>query len=298
MRSLRIPAPFPIDVSRTLWPLRRGTGDPTMRVSRGEVARASRTPEGPVTVRFVQAQGVIEVEAWGDGASWLLGHAPAWVGALDDDSGFDPPPGPVRELWRRHRAVRIPRTGLVTERLIPVILEQKVTGPEARRTYRRLASALAEPAPGPLGLSLPPDPERVSELPYHAFHPFGIERRRAEVLREIGARASWLDRAIELPLEEARARIGALRGVGPWTVAEVARTALGDADAVSVGDFHVPSIVTWALAGEPRGTDERMLELLEPYHPHRGRVQRLLMVAHVRAPAFGPRMEPRAIDRF
>jgi 3-methyladenine DNA glycosylase/8-oxoguanine DNA glycosylase len=118
------------------------------------------------------------------------------------------------------------------------------------------------------------------------------------VLREVAARATWLDGVAELPVEEARARIGALRGIGPWTVAEVARTALGDADAVSVGDFHVPSIVTWALAQEPRGTDERMLELLEPYRPHRGRVQRLLMAAHIRAPALGPRMEARAIDRL
>jgi 3-methyladenine DNA glycosylase/8-oxoguanine DNA glycosylase len=86
-----------------------------------------------------------------------------------------------------------------------------------------------------------------------------------------------------------------LRGLGPWSVAEVARTALGDADAVSVGDFHVPNVVAWALTGEPRGTDERMLELLEPYRPHRGRVQRLLEASGIRAPSFGPRMEVRAI---
>src|SRR3990170_6267931 len=250
MRSRRITARFPIDVSGTLWPLRRGTGDPTMRVGRGEVVRASRTPQGRTTVRFVQTPVAIEVEAWGAGATWVLEHAPAWVGALDDDSSFDPPAGLVRDLWRRHRGIRIPRTGLVTERLIPVILEQKVTGPEARRAYRRLATALAEPAPGPLGLALPPDPARVAELPYHAFHPFGIERRRAEVLRAVCARASWLDAAAALPLEGGRARSGALRGVGPWTVAELARTALGDADAVSVGDYHLPNLVSWALARE------------------------------------------------
>ena len=269
-----------------------------MRVARGEVVRTSRTPEGPVTVRFVGMPGGIEVDAWGEGAAWILEHAPAWVGALDDDADFDPSPGVVRDLWRRHRGVRIPRTGLVTERLIPVILEQKVTGPEARRTYRRLATALAEPAPGPLGLALPPDPARVAALPYHDFHPFGIERRRAELLRAVCARASWLDAAAALPLEEARARIGALRGIGLWTVAEVARTALGDADAVSVGDYHLPNLVSWALAREPRGTDERMLELLDPYRPHRGRVQRLLEASGLRAPAFGPRMEGRAIDRI
>jgi 3-methyladenine DNA glycosylase/8-oxoguanine DNA glycosylase len=194
--------------------------------------------------------------------------------------------------------MRIPRTGLVTERLIPVILEQKVTGMEARRAYRRLVLALGEPAPGPFGLTLPPDPARVAALPYHAFHPFGVERRRAQVLRTACARADWLDAASDLPLDRAEARIGSLHGIGPWTVAEVAQVALGDADAVSVGDFHLKNLVAWALAREPRGTDERMLELLEPYRPHRGRVQRLLEGSGIRAPAFGPRTEVRAMDRL
>ena len=269
-----------------------------MRTDRGIVERSSRTPVGPAAVRFTEAADGIEVEAWGPGAAWMLEHAPDWCGAGDDDTGFDPAPGLVRDLWRRNRGLRIPRTGLITERLIPVILEQKVTGNEARRAYRRLSDALAEPAPGSLGLTLPPDPVRVAELPYYAFHPFGVERRRAEVLRAVCARSPWIDEAFDLTLDAAETRLSTLHGIGAWTVAEVARIALGDADAVSVGDFHVPNIVAWALAREPRGSDERMLELLEPYRPHRGRVQLLLESSGIRAPAFGPRMEPRAIDRI
>ena len=264
----------------------------------GLVERASRTPAGPSAVRLVEADGSIEVEAWGPGAGWMFEHAPACCGAEDDDTDFDPAPGLVRDLWRHNRGLRIPRTGLITERLIPVILEQKVTGTEARRAYRRLTNALAEPAPGPLGLTLPPDPVRVAELPYYAFHPFGVERRRAEVLRAVCARSAWIDEAFDLTLDAAEARLSTLNGIGVWTVAEVARIALGDADAVSVGDYHVPNIVAWALAREPRGSDDRMLELLEPYRPHRGRVQLLLESSGIRAPAFGPRMEPRAIDRI
>ena len=298
MRTRIVRTTRPIDLRATLGPLLRGAGDPTMRVIRGSVVRASRTPEGPGTVAFAETPAGIEVEAWGSGAGWLLDHAPAWCGALDDDGGFDPAPGLVRDLWRRRRGLRIPATGLVTERLIPVILEQKVTGMEARRAYGRLVLVLGEPAHGPLGLTLPPDPARVAELPYHAFHPFGVERRRAEVLRAVCSRSAWVDEAASLPLPDANARIGSLAGVGPWTVAEVGRIALGDADAVSVGDYHVPNIVSWALAREPRGSDERMLELLEPYRPHRGRVQRLIESSGIRAPAFGPRMQGRAIDRL
>jgi hypothetical protein len=294
----RVSTERPIALGQTLGPMERGRGDPTMRSGRGFVERASRTPEGPSSVRFVETAGGIDVQAWGPGAAWVLDRAAAWCGAEDDDAGFDPPAGLVRDLWRRHRGLRIPRTGLVTERLIPVILEQKVTGNEARRAYRRLATALAEPAPGPLDLTLPPDPERIAELPYYAFHPFGVERRRAEVARAVCARTAWIDETAALPLDVAQDRLSSVHGIGPWTVAEVARIALGDADAVSVGDFHVPNIVAWALAREPRGSDERMLELLEPYRPHRGRVQRLLETSGIRAPAFGPRMERRAIDRI
>ena len=145
-----------------------------MRVTHGETVRASRTPDGPVTVRFTSRSYGIEVEAWGAGSTWVLERAEAWCGALDDVSAFEPPPGLVREAWRRHPGMRIPSTGLVTERLIPVVLEQKVTGLEARRAYRALTLALGEPAPGELGLVVPPHPEAMSSLPYERFHPFGI----------------------------------------------------------------------------------------------------------------------------
>ncbi len=62
-----------------------------------------------------------------------------------------------------------------------------------------------------------------------------------------------------------------------------------------VGDFHTPNTVSWALAGEARADDTRMLELLEPYRGQRARVVRLLELAGVAAPRFGPRHRPRSI---
>jgi 3-methyladenine DNA glycosylase/8-oxoguanine DNA glycosylase len=73
------------------------------------------------------------------------------------------------------------------------------------------------------------------------------------------------------------------------------RVALGDPDAVSVGDYHIPSLVAWALAGERKADDARMLELLEPYRGQRGRVQRLLEVSGIYPERHGPRMTPRDI---
>ena len=183
------------------------------------------------------------------------------------------------------------------EALIPAVMEQKVTGMEARRAYRRMTIALSEPAPGPSdGLLLPPDPAVVAGLAYYAFHPFGLERRRADVIRRLCANAAAIEGLTALPGVDARSRLIAYPGVGEWTAAEVARLALGDADAVSIGDYHLPNVVAWALAREPRGTDARMLELLEPYVGQRARVQRLLEAGGITAPKYGPRMQPAAIE--
>jgi 3-methyladenine DNA glycosylase/8-oxoguanine DNA glycosylase len=120
-----------------------------------------------------------------------------------------------------------------------------------------------------------------------------VERRRADVIRHAASRADAIESAPSAG--EAGRRMASLPGIGPWTVAEVRRVAFGDPDAVSVGDFHVPSTIAWALAGEPRADDSRMLELLEPYRGQRGRVQRLLEAGGIFAPRRGPRFAPRSI---
>ncbi len=287
---------MPIDLAGTLFPFQRGAGDPTTRISSRGAWRAMRTPEGAATLRVSSAGDAIEAEAWGLGASWALEHAPGFVGAEDDDTGFEPHHDVIAELWKRHRGVRITRTGAVMPTLLAAILEQKVTGIEARRAWRRMVRAVGEPAPGDAGLLLPPDPARLAELGYFEFHPWGVERRRAELIRHVCSRATWIEGCVSLPLDTAKTRLASISGIGQWTVAEVCRLTLGDADAVSVGDYHLPHLVSWALAREPRGSDDRMLELLEPYRGHRGRVQRLLEAGHLTAPKFGPRQDVRSID--
>ena len=284
--------PAPLDLRRTLSPLAHGSGDPTIRFGPDAIWRATFTVEGPATLRLSEVAEGVAVAAWGPGADAALAGAADLVGANDDPSQLQPQHALIADLARRNRGLRLPRTNRPFEALLPAICEQKITGVEARAAFRGIVRAFGAPAPGPGGLRLPPTSSALAGLPYFAFHRFGLERRRAEV---IIAAARLAPRLEDRDPAEVMRRLAAVPGIGPWTLAEVARVAFGDPDAVSVGDFHLPNLVAWALAGEPRADDARMLELLEPYRGQRGRVQRLLEASGLQAPRYGPRMAPRRI---
>jgi 3-methyladenine DNA glycosylase/8-oxoguanine DNA glycosylase len=290
-----IPLDRPLDLRLTLGPHLRGTGDPAMRIGPGRAIRATRTPDGPATIELSLRGAALRAEAWGPGADLALDGAPALVGLDDRRDGFTPAHRLLADLDRRMPGLRIGRTGAVLEALIPAILEQKVTGIEARRSYRGIIARWGDAAPGPFGLRLLPAPEILRRLPYEAFHPIGLERRRADLVRTVAARAARFEEIVDLPLPDAYRRLTALPGLGPWTAAEVALRALGDRDAVSIGDFHLPNLVAFALAGERRATDARMLELLEPYRGQRARVIRLLEASGIWPAPRGPRMAIRSI---
>jgi 3-methyladenine DNA glycosylase/8-oxoguanine DNA glycosylase len=291
----------PVDLRLTLSPLCRGRGDPTMRIGLDGVWRATRTPAGPATMHITApSRGEVRVRAWGDGAAWVLDAAPGLVGADDDDAGFASVAARhpvVADAWRRFSAARLCRSQAVTEALVPTIIEQKVVGLDARQSYRGIVRTFGDPAPGPAAtampmppLLLPPSPARLAGLPGWAFHRFNVERRRADVVRIACRVAHRLEESVALGPSVAHQRLRALPGIGPWSAGEAVRLALGDPDSVSIGDYHLPSLVTWSLAGEPRGTDERMLELLEPWRGQRARVVRLLELGGSMPPRRGPRM--------
>jgi 3-methyladenine DNA glycosylase/8-oxoguanine DNA glycosylase len=219
--------------------------------------------------------------------------APGLAGALDEPDTFVPHDELMAGIWRDHRSVVLTRTDPFPV-LVAAILEQKVQGNEARRAWREVVTATADPAPGELGLYLPPDPERLATIPSWLLTKMGVVHGRAATLREVARHPKKIAALRDTTPTAARTFLEKLPGVGPWTAGEVCRIALGDPDAISVGDYHLPHIVSWSFAGEPRGTDERMIELLEPYRGQRGRVEILLEASGITAPAFGPKMERRS----
>jgi 3-methyladenine DNA glycosylase/8-oxoguanine DNA glycosylase len=240
----------------------------------------------------LDASGLIVANAWGSGAAWALEQLPAMLGADDDVSGFEPHHDVIAAAWRRHPHWRLGRTGLVMEALVPTIIEQKITGQEAFSAFRTLVRRYGEPAPGSLGVWLQPTPAALRAIPSWEWLKIPIDGGRSRPLLAAARVADSLERAGEQPLAEFDRRLRSIPGIGVWSSAEVRATALGDADAVSFGDYHVAKNVGWALTGEAVD-DEALAELLEPYRPHRHRVQQLVAAAQLGRPRRGPRMSPR-----
>lgn len=297
----------PVDLARTVFPLLRGSGDPTMRLVGSTLWWARRTPDGPgtVAIRVTPAAGGSEMhaQAWGAGADRLLAAVPELIGESDDWSGLDLSGSPLlREVRRRSLGVRLPRTGAVMDALVPACLEQRVTGTEARRSWRMLTWAFGERAPGPAEpkLWLPAEARRLLAVPSWDWHRFGVDAKRYQAIRAAATVANRLEECVETARVEgmaaARRRLRTVPGVGEWTVAETTLRALGDPDAVSVGDFHVANRVGYALTGATRTDDATMLELLRPWQGHRARVIRLIELSGLAAPKYGPRFSPNDIS--
>jgi 3-methyladenine DNA glycosylase/8-oxoguanine DNA glycosylase len=288
---------YPVDVRLTLSALRRGGGDPCHRIAHdGAVWRTSRMSSGAVTYRIVQrGSHQISARAWGDGAAELIAGLPALLGGRDCPGTFDPRHPLLREAHRRLVGLRVPATGQVLDALIPAVLEQKVVGLDAAAAWRRLVTRYGDPAPGPAPeqMRVPPTATSWLAIPSWGWHTAGVDQRRARTARVCATYAAKLQAAAAAHPHDPGVvyrLLLALPGVGPWTAAQVGHRALGDADALPIGDYHLASMTGWALAGAALADDE-VEAFYEPLRPHRYRVVRLLELSPGQhPPRRGPRM--------
>jgi 3-methyladenine DNA glycosylase/8-oxoguanine DNA glycosylase len=298
----------PRSLRRTLSIYRHGGRDPACRLEPGRFRFASLTPDGPATLELrwerdpapVDDDGLV-ARAWGDGADWMLARVDRLTGRHDRHVDFDDAHPVVARSLRRTRSTRIAASGLLYHQLLPTIIAQRITGGEAGRQWARLCEELGARPPGPPdvtdGMRLPPAPETLHRRPAWWFHPLGIETKRARTLTEVAKHPRKLFEWADDPVLAAD-RLALIPGIGPWTIGSVLGPVAGDPDAVPVGDYHFPNTVAWALAGEARADDDRMLELLEPYRGQRGRVLWALVRVAGQAPSFGPRQRILPMSRW
>lgn len=288
-------APHPTDLHQTVGALRRGPRDPSFATAPDRsVWRTTRMPSGIATMRLSQ-RGTDEFrcEAWGPGAAEAAASAPELVGARDATDAFEPLLPRLADAHRRNPGMRVARSGRVFETLVPAVLEQKVITLQAHDSWRALLQRFGEPAPGPVPrtMRVAPSADGWRRIPSWEWHRAGVDPKRSRTIVALAPYAARIDEAASMTPADAFARLTHFTGVGPWTAAEVAQRALGDADAVSVGDYHLANFVGHALEGRDM-TDDEMLAALEPWAGQRYRVIRLLGYSGARGkPRRGPRME-------
>jgi 3-methyladenine DNA glycosylase/8-oxoguanine DNA glycosylase len=286
---------FALDLWSLLAPLRRGLGDPTCHITEtGLTWLVTNTEAGVGTLALRAVQGEIRAAAWGDGAQLLLDGLPKLLGAEDDDSGFEAHHQLIADLRRRMPTIRLGSTGRVWDLLVASVLEQKVTGYEAHRSWRELCRRFGTRAPGPApaGMYAPPTPEAFLAIKDWEWHRAGVDLTRRKAIVAAAQVAHRLEKAVDLKGRAGRDLLRKVPGIGFWTAAEIAQRAWGDPDAVSVGDFHIPGLVGYALLGR-KVDDKGMLEVLAPYAPHRHRVVRYIEAGGPGKPRYGPRYAAR-----
>lgn len=250
---------------------------------------ATRTARGPATVALAMHGERVAARAWGPGGVDLIERVPRLVGAGHEYELLSSNHR-VRGFLSKAIGLRLGSTADVHEAISTAVLGQVVTTIEGTRALRSIVLAYGDSAPGPrTGLRTFPAPEVLGSLSHDQLHVHGVERRRATTLIEVARRWKRLAEILPMGRDDAERRLLAIRGVGPWTAAIVMGQAYGDRDAVPVGDYHMPNMVAWALAGEDRGDDDRMLELLEPYRPYRRHVLVAIKQSGIKAPRYGPR---------
>jgi len=283
-----------VDLLQTLSPLRRGVGDPAFRTDPTGIWRTQRTPHGPATLHLAAESGAVRATAWGPGADWVIDGVPELLGSGDDWAGLDVAANPfLADSLHRNPGLRLPRTRQVFEAMLAAVLEQKVTSREARIAWRYLLTRYGDEAPGPApaGMRVFPSSEVWRRVPSWEWHRAGVGPQRSDTAMRVTSVASSLERTLDLGRggAEVERKLRSILGIGVWTAAETMQRAHGDPDSPSVGDYHLPALVGWALIGTPVD-DDGMLELLEPWRGHRQRVMRLITASGFTKPKFGPRM--------
>ncbi|HUP76171.1 MAG TPA: hypothetical protein VM282_24265 [Acidimicrobiales bacterium] len=282
----------PLDLAMTMGLIGMSSRDPSFRVfGRDDVAFATNTPSGAASARFRRRDDVLVVDAWGEGCAHVLARAATLAGLHDRPLEFAPDHPALAALVRRFAGMRLTAGTDPIEIAMHAVFAQRITAHEARRSWSRFAHRYGVAAPGPLGLTAPPRPEIVARLCRDDLLHVGLDFHRSRALMALAREAGRLRATID-DVESVSARLRTLPGIGPWTIGLVRHLAYGDARAVPLDDWHIGRDLCFALSGQLRGDDARMLELLAPFAGNEGRVWRLISAAGIHHPRRGPGRAP------
>lgn len=283
-----VPKPEPrFSFARSLGNMRFGLYDPSASFEAQRVEKVYFGRAGLVRAVADERDGGVCLEITGPGASEEVDRWSALWPPRDGYAEFRTDHPLVNRLHRSLPGLRMFRQPWLFEVACRCVLQQRVTWQEALRSWRRLVQGLGHPYSGHTAF---PSPQVLARVSPHSLNRFDIDFHRAKAIVGL-ARAHLAEPLFETTttFETLRGRLPSIPGIGPWTTEMVLGVGAADPDALPTGDLKLPHVVSWALAGEARGDDDRMLELMEPFRGHRFRVYRLLMAGKVKAPRFGPK---------
>jgi 3-methyladenine DNA glycosylase/8-oxoguanine DNA glycosylase len=272
-------APFALQPTVSMQNL--GRFDPTVRQKADVFQKVHLGRDGrPLVWQLESTADGLRVEVHGDGSEFdaFVGQFPVNDGA----ESFRPAHPVLRRLARGFQGLRLLRVPWTLDVAAGAVLQQRVRWRDAYDDFRRIAERWGTKTP--FGTAFP-TAAQLAAVPVPRLEARGIDPKRARALIGLAraeAERPFLHNAADKTA--LRQRLLSIPGIGPWTTESILGFAYGDADAVPTGDLHLPSLVSSVLAAEPDGTDERMLELLEPFRGQRFRAVRLLWWAERHAP--------------
>lgn len=169
------------------------------------------------------------------------------------------------------QGLTVPQTRDAFDALIWVVAGQQVSLAVAFAMRRRLIERLGQRHGA--GLYAPPSPSLVATLEEDELRALGFSRRKAEYVSGIARAvvAGSLDLADSPPRSatELARTFGAVRGLGPWSVAYLLMRAFGKLDCVPVGDAALRRSLMRFFGLPARPGLEETLHLLRPFAPYR-----------------------------
>lgn len=188
-----------------------------------------------------------------------LNRARAELRALDPVIGrlIDAHPTLDPHDWRRS----LPVEGLF-EALLFQIAGQQISVSAANAIYARFRSLF------PNGR---PDPAILVGIPVESLRGIGLSGRKAAYVLDVArsAMAGEFDGLEALPHPEARERLVALKGIGPWTADGALLIAFGWSDLLVSGDLVLRKAVQRAYALPEMPTEKEVEARGERWRPHR-----------------------------
>lgn len=277
---------FPVHFPRTFNLQRLGPYDPTTDLDHGSFRKAFYYRDSPAAIEIVRSNrdsaASLTIRAYGEYADELVEETASGMRQEDGYAHFSTPDRGMQRLHRLLPGLRVLRVPWLYDMTCSAILQQRIRTVDAMREWRKITYRYG--APAPLGLRAFPPAEVLASVPQFALESIGIDAKRAKTLLRFAREMRFVSLKPGMGFEQLRQTLLRVSGIGPWTTETVLGYGAGDVDAAIPGDLHLPRIVCYALAGEEDGSDERMMELLEPFRGHRFRIIRLITSAGIDLP--------------